>query len=101
MAAGVIGIFLSMKTSTANNRNHLAPAKSRIPGLLPIYVSREPTTDDVVKRYCPNARKFDVVGRMTPDGPVRVRWYWHQSLRPRRSQRTLMFNCWRWEAVWL
>jgi hypothetical protein len=90
-----------MITPTSLNRDLASPVKQRIAGLLPIYLSRVPTADDVLKKYFPRARKFDVVGRMTPDGPLRVRWSWDQSLRPRRSQRTVMLNCYRWEAVWL
>jgi len=63
--------------------------------LLPLYLRREPTTDT----RAPS--RLDVVAYRDPACTARAaRWPWFYK-RPRRGSKTVMFNCWRWRAVWL
>ena len=71
--------------------------------LLPLYLRREPTTDDVLLRMAPKARKLDVQTYRDAacTNPI-ARWPWHYSQgKPRRNCRTVTVNCYRWQAVWL
>jgi len=86
--------------------------------LLPIYLRREPTTDVRTSASYKGRRPFDVVAyraevQYDPDyadngrtwfGPSTEacgRWPWFYSDKPRHGCKTIMFNCWKWRAVWL
>lgn len=70
--------------------------------MITLYLRKEPTTDGVLKIHAPDAKKFDVVAYRDPAASkVACRWPWHYSSRPTRRNRWVMFNCFRWKAVWL
>lgn len=64
-------------------------------GLLPLYLRREPTT-------LPNSAGRQDVAAYRDQGATEpcARWPWHYR-KPDRRNRFVMFNCYRWEAVWL
>lgn len=86
---------------TSSPRATRSLTAKKLDGLLPLYLSKEPTTDEVVKKLAPLEKKFDVVARRRPGGKIVARWPWHYTKsKPRRNQRTVMFNCCRWRVVW-
>ncbi|MDQ0301382.1 hypothetical protein [Ancylobacter polymorphus] len=69
--------------------------------LLPLYLRREPTTDPVLRKYAPDARRPDVVAYRDAECTRPAgRWPWHYK-RPDRRNRSIVLNCYRWRAVWL
>ena len=70
--------------------------------LLTLYARREPTTDGVLFKYAPKAKRFDVVlytDRNATKPKARFMWFSAGNLRP--THKTVMLNCYRWRAVWL
>jgi hypothetical protein len=70
------------------------------PGMFTLYARREPSTDDVLARYAPKARKTDVVlytDAACTEPKARFRW----DYAPTRRKRTIIFNCWRWRLEWV
>lgn len=70
--------------------------------LLTLFLSREPTTCAETLRYVPETTRKDVVmyrdkAKTQPCG----RWHWWQSGKPTRRNRYVMFNCYKWRAVWV
>lgn len=71
-------------------------------GLLPVYLKRVPTNDDVLKKYAPNAKKSDVLVYRDPKGTsTMARFPWHVSRRPTKRSTSVTINCYRWRVVWL
>jgi hypothetical protein len=70
--------------------------------LLPLYLRKEPTRDTVLKNYAPDAERFDVVAYKDEDCTQRAgHWSWWSSQKPTRSYKTVTYNCFKWQAVWL
>ena len=70
--------------------------------LLTLYARREPTTDSVLLKYAPEAKRFDVVFYMDRNAimpKARFMWFSAENLRPTRK--TVMLNCYLWRIVWL
>lgn len=72
-------------------------------GLHTLYLRHEPTTDEVWPQYGDGQTKYDVRAyydrRCTRLAGI---FPWHYtSSKPRRKQKTMMLNCWRWRVVWL
>lgn len=69
--------------------------------LLPIFLRREPTTDGILLRYVPGAKRSDVVAYRDREclKPI-ARWSWYLT-RPDRRFKRVMLNCYQWRAVWL
>ncbi len=73
--------------------------------LLTVFARREPTTDDVARRYMPArqlARCRDTV--IYRDRACRrffCRIPWHYRANPRRNTRFITLNCFRWRLVHL
>ena len=71
--------------------------------LLSLYLRREPTTDDVLRRMAPKAKRFDVVAYKSAECVTPcARWPWHYTKsKPTRRNKRVMFNCYQWATVWL
>jgi hypothetical protein len=69
--------------------------------LLTLYARKAPTTDSVAIQYGLKGKKDTVLYRDRECTKPAARWPWHYSNCPRRGQRTVMFNCWRWKLEWL
>ena len=70
--------------------------------MLTLFLRREPTEDWVWHKYGDGSVRWDVVGyRDAQAERVAFRCPWHSASRPRKGQKTVMFNCYRWNAVWL
>lgn len=75
--------------------------------LLPLYVRREPTTETMpsVAYGIPGAsarKHFDVVVYRDPECLQCVgRYPWQYKSNPRVGCKSIVFNCWKWEARWL
>jgi len=69
--------------------------------LLNLFAIKEPTVDRVsIEHGC--AKKLDtVLYRDRECTKPAVRWPWHYSNCPRTGQKTVMFNCYQWNLVWL
>lgn len=69
--------------------------------LLPLFLRREPTTDVVLLKYAPRAKRNDVVAYKDRAclQPV-ARWGWHRR-RPDRRFKRVMLNCYQWRAIWV
>lgn len=72
---------------------------------LTLYLRREPTTDSLLLEragYLPRAAHRDVAAYRDEACSIpAARWSWFASSRPTRAYRRVMFNCYRWRAVWL
>lgn len=69
--------------------------------MLNLYLRQEPTTDHTtIERNAAQGRLDIVAYRDEACSVLAARWPWHYSSKPRRGFRTVMFNCWRWRAVW-
>lgn len=61
------------------------------------YWRREPTTDDVLRKYAPKARRFDTVFYNDRYGRhVYARRPWHHSGHPTRRSTHYTLFCFRW-----
>lgn len=76
--------------------------------MLTLYLRREPTTDPATLESYGQAglpvpaSHRDTVAYRDPAATARAaRWPWHYSNRPDRRFRRVMFNCYRWNVVWL
>lgn len=69
--------------------------------MLSLYLQKEPTTDHVtIKRNAAKGR-FDVVAyRNEARTVIAARWPWYYSSKPRQNCKGVMFNCYRWNAIW-
>ena len=75
--------------------------------LLPLYLRREPSTDDYLLRLPAKqrARKLDVVAYASLEDAkakcAKARWPWCASRKPRRRSDTVTLNCYKWQVCWL
>jgi hypothetical protein len=69
--------------------------------LITLFARREPTTDDVVKRYAPNAKRFDVVLYSDRELTQRVAVFSWFGTPPRTGQKSTMLNCFRYALTWM
>lgn len=71
-------------------------------GLLPVYARHEPSTDKVLRKYAPNAKKSDVVVyRDAGCKRMFCRFPWYFSNKPTRRRKTVMLNCFYWALNWV
>lgn len=67
-----------------------------------IYARKEPTTDDVLLKYAPGAKKFDVVLYADREGKLKKGTYrWDLSSKPTRRNKFVNFNCFRYRLEWI
>lgn len=68
--------------------------------LLTLFAKKEPTVD-VISTHYGQARKQDtVLYRDARCADVVARWPWQYSTCPRRGQRRVVLNCYRWDLSW-
>lgn len=68
---------------------------------LTLFAREEPTTDDVLRQYAPEAKRLDTV--FYEDSACQVpyaRIPWHHRGRPRK-RRSVVLNCFRWNLQWV
>lgn len=66
--------------------------------LIPVIAKIEPSTDEFILKHSPGSKKFDVqIYRM--DGRPFARFMWYQR-KPRKNQKTVMLNCYKWQLIW-
>ena len=70
-------------------------------GLITLYARKEPTTDAIALSAGVRGRQDAVLYRDRECTQLAVRWPWHYSSCPRRGQRRVMLNCYRWQLEWL
>lgn len=68
--------------------------------LLALYARKEPTTDPIALAHGLEAKKDVVLYRDLAGTQFVARWSWYLSRRPRRGQKRVTLNCWRWELLW-
>ncbi|MFM2408552.1 MAG: hypothetical protein RL358_1294 [Pseudomonadota bacterium] len=69
--------------------------------LLSLYARKEPTTDSVSIMFG-FKKKLDVVLYKDREcTKPEARWRWDLSNCPRHGQKTAMYNCCRWNLVWV
>lgn len=69
--------------------------------MITLYARQEPTTDETLLKYEPEAQKFDTViynNRECTEPKARIPWH-HKGRPVRRGHVTL--NCYRWKLQWL
>ncbi len=67
-----------------------------------IYARKEPSTDEILKRYVPNAKKFDVVLYADKEATIKKGTYrWDLSNKPTRRNKFVNFNCFRYRLKWI
>jgi len=70
--------------------------------LLPLFARREPTTDDVLLKRDPKAKKTDVVlYRDAACTQAMGRFPWYCNGRPTKRTKVVTVNCWRWSLNWV
>lgn len=69
---------------------------------LTIYARKEPSTDEILKTYAPNAKKFDVVLYGDKAGTIKKGTFrWDFSSKPTRRNKFVNFNCFRYRLEWI
>ena len=69
--------------------------------LLTLFAKKEPTSDSVSISRGLSSRKDTVLYRDKECTELAARWPWYYSSCPRRSQRRVTLNCYRWNLLWL
>ena len=69
--------------------------------MLTLYARKEKTTDDASIRGSLGHRLDTVVYKDKGCTETKARFPWFHSHCPRRGQRAVMLNCWRWGLVWV
>lgn len=67
-----------------------------------MYARKEPSTDEILKQYAPNAKKFDIV--IYSDAQAQRQkcvFSWYLSNKPTRRNKYVMFNCFRYRLEWI
>lgn len=73
-------------------------------GLLQVFARREPTTDDVVRKYASAVAATAQDVQVYKDEACTVpfcRFRWDSASRPTRRNKRVTINCWVWGLVWL
>ena len=69
---------------------------------LTLYARKEPSTDEILLKYTPNAKKFDVVIYSDNRAQNKVCVYrWDLSNKPTRRNKYVMYNCFRYKLEWI
>ena len=69
--------------------------------LITLYARHEPTNDPVALLYGLGHEKDVVIYEDAECTRRKARFAWHQSCRPRRGQRRVTINCYRWVLEWV
>ena len=70
--------------------------------LLTLYAKKTPTKDTLTTTTLGWKGKLDTTLFSDPACKVaKMVIPWHYSATPRRNQKTVMYNCWRWNLVWV
>ena len=67
-----------------------------------LYARKEPSTDEILLKYAPNAKKFDVA--IYADNQAqnkRCVFRWDLSSKPTRRNKFVNFNCFRYRLEWI
>lgn len=67
---------------------------------LTLFAKKQPTTDSVSQQLGLAEKQDTVIYRDRNCTKVAARWPWYLSNCPRRSQKTVMLNCYRWNLAW-
>lgn len=68
--------------------------------LLTLFARKEPTTDPVSIQYGQGHKLDTVLYRDASCTILAARWPWYASNCPRRNQKRVTFNCFRWNLSW-
>ena len=69
---------------------------------LVLYARKEPTTDDVLKKYAPNAKRYDVcLYKDEAATELYARYTWFSTPKPNKRTKTVSLNSVRWALIWL
>lgn len=68
--------------------------------LINLYARKEPTKDSASIFLGLGQKKDTVLYRDPECTIVAARWPWHYSNCPRRGQKRVTLNCFRWNLVW-
>lgn len=69
--------------------------------LITVYARKEPTTDSVSIAHGQGDRLDTVIYQDRTCTQRKARFGWFQSSNPRRGQKTVTINRWRWAVEWL
>lgn len=69
--------------------------------LLTLYAKKEPTTDSVSVAFGLKKKLDTVIYKDRACTETYARWPWHYSSCPRRGQKRVTLNCWRWNLEWV
>jgi hypothetical protein len=69
--------------------------------LLPLFAIKQNTTDTIAIQHGLGQKQDTALYRDRACTQLAARWPWHYSNCPRRGQKRVMFNCYRWDLVWL
>lgn len=70
--------------------------------LTTLYARKEPTTDSIWHKYGKGKVPKDVVLYQDGEATEKATIYpWYYSNKPRRNQKTIIHNCWRFKLKWL
>lgn len=69
---------------------------------LTLYARKEPSTDEILKRYAPNAKKFDVVIYSDAQAQrTKCVFSLYLSNKPTRRNKYVTINCFRYKLEWI
>ena len=69
--------------------------------MLTKYARKEPTTDPITLKYCPETKKQDVVFYSDLDAKTRYMiWRWDAN-PPTKRNKYVTLNCSKWRLVWI
>lgn len=69
---------------------------------LTIYARKEPSTDEILLKYAPNQKEFDVAiysDKLAQHKKCVIRW--DLSSKPTRRNKWLTINCFRYRLEWI
>lgn len=69
---------------------------------LTLYARKEPSTDEILLKYAPHQKEFDVVLYGDKAGTIKKGVYrWDLSSKPTRRNKFVNFNCFRYRLEWI
>jgi len=67
-----------------------------------LYARKEPSTDEILLKYAPHAKKFDVSIYSNNQGRGKICTFrWDLSNKPTRRNRYVTINCYKYKLEWL
>ncbi len=69
--------------------------------LITLYARKEPTTDPILKSHGEDKRQDTVIYADRACTQLKARFSWLFSGMPRRGQKLVTLNCFRWHLEWV